>query len=51
MVGSLTWLLRQSPAVLGVKPAFKDVDVGSFLAFLPTLLKTELSPTLEMVWK
>ena len=28
-------VLYQSPAVLGVKPAFKDVEAGIFLAFLP----------------
>ena len=32
---------NQSPAVLGVKPAFEDVDASSFLAFLFALLKTK----------
>jgi hypothetical protein len=35
----------QSSAVLGVKPAFEDVDAGNFLAFLPASLKTESCPT------
>lgn len=46
MVGSLTWLLRQSPAVLGVKPAVEDADAGGFLAFLPAQLKAKSSPTM-----
>ena len=41
-------LARQSPAVLGVKPAFEDADAGSFLAFLPAQLKAESSPTLDI---
>jgi hypothetical protein len=32
--------------VLGVKPAFEDVDAGNFLAFLPASLKTKSCPTL-----
>jgi len=34
----------QSPAVLGVKPAFEDVDAGSFLAFLPALVENQIKP-------
>ena len=37
----------QSPAVLGVKPAYEDVDVGSFLAFLPTLVEDRIVPNME----
>jgi hypothetical protein len=29
---------------LGVKPAFEDVDVGSFLAFLPTVVEDQIEP-------
>jgi len=28
-----------------VKPAFKDVNVGNFLAFCPAVLKTKLKPS------
>ena len=35
---------NQSPAVLGVKPAFEDVDAGSFLAFLPALVENQIKP-------
>jgi hypothetical protein len=38
-------LVSQSPAVLGVKPAIKDVDAQVFLAFHCAKLKTKLSPT------
>ena len=31
--------------VLGVKPAYEDVDAGGFLAFSLALLKTESCPT------
>ena len=44
MVGSLTWMLRQFPAVLGVKPAFEDVDADSFLAFLFALVEDRIVP-------
>jgi hypothetical protein len=30
--------------VLGVKPAFKDVDAGSFLAFLLSLVENQIEP-------
>jgi hypothetical protein len=36
----------QSPAVLGVKPAFEDVDARVFLAFHLALLKTKSNPTM-----
>lgn len=31
---------------LGVKPAYEDVDVGSFLAFLLTLVEDRIVPNL-----
>ena len=31
---------------LGVKPAYEDVDVGSFLAFLLTLVEDQIVPNL-----
>jgi hypothetical protein len=36
---------HQSPAVLGVKPAFEDVDAQVFLAFHCAMPKTESNPT------
>jgi len=43
--------MGQSPAVLGVKPAFEDVDAQIFLAFHCAALKTESSPTTSGVLK
>ena len=40
-------LHSQSSAVLGVKPAYEDVDVGSFLAFLTTLVEDRIVPNME----
>jgi hypothetical protein len=34
----------QSSAVLGVKPAFEDVDASSFLAFLFALVEDRIVP-------
>jgi len=41
---------HQSPAVLGVKPAIKDVDAQVFLAFHCAKLKTKLSPTAYLMY-
>jgi hypothetical protein len=38
-------LRPEAVAVLGVKPAFEDVDAGNFLAFLLALLKTKSNST------
>ncbi len=37
--GNPNW---QSPAVLSVKPAYEDVDAGSFLAFLLALVEDRI---------